>query len=189
MALKINRWLTFIDERDDPEGGVPLRKVAVVGVLANPYAGRRVADLDPLIRASAALGERVAEKALEAMRPFEAQGYGKGGVVGLNGEQEHANALLTTTFATPLRARLGGGKAWIPSMTKRAAPGADIDVPLAHKDALYVRSFYDGVTVTLHDAPHADEVAVIVVLSNRGRLGARVGGLRAEDIKGVDGLV
>jgi hypothetical protein len=189
MDLKVNRWLTFIDETDDPEGGMPLRKVAVVGVLANPYAGRYVADLDPLIRASAALGERMADKAAEAMRPFEAHGYGKGGVVGLNGEQEHVNALLTTTFATPLRARLGGGKAWIPSMTKRAAPGGDIDVPVAHKDALYVRSFYDGVAIKLHDAPHADEVAVIVVLTNRGRLRARVGGLRAEDIKGIDGLV
>jgi hypothetical protein len=188
MDLEANRWLTFVDETVDPEGGTPLRKVAVVAVLANPCAGRYVADLDPIIRASAALGERMAQKAAEAMRPFDAVGYGKGGVVGLNGEQEHVNALLTTTFAAPLRARLGGGKAWIPSMTKRAAPGAEIDVPVAHKDALYVRSFYDGVTVTLHDAPGADEIAVIVVLTNRGRLRARVGGLRPEDIKGLDGL-
>jgi hypothetical protein len=189
MDLEVNRWLTFIDERDDPEGGLPLRKVAVVAVLANPYAGSYVAGLEPLIQASAALGERMAEKAVEAMRPFEARGYGKGGVVGLNGEQEHANALLTTTFAEPLRARLGGGKAWIASMTKRAAPGVDIDIPVAHKDALYVRSLYDGVTVTLHDAPGPDEVAVIVALTNRGRLRARVGGLRPEDVKGADGLV
>jgi hypothetical protein len=189
MNLQVDRWLVFTDERNDPEGGVPLRKVAVVAVLANPHAGRYVADLDPLIRASPALGERMAEKAAEAMRPYEARGYGKGGVVGLNGEQEHANALLTTAFAEPLRARLGGGKAWISSMTKRAAPGATIDVPVAHKDALYVRAFYDGVTVTLHDAPGPDEVAVIVVLTNRGRLRARVGGLRSEDVKGVDGLV
>jgi hypothetical protein len=189
MDLEVNRWLTFTDESDDSEGGSPLRKVAVVAVVTNPYAGRYVADLDPLIRASAALGERMAEKAAGAMRPFEALGYGKGGVVGLNGEQEHATALLTTTFAEPLRTRLGGGKAWIPSMTKRAAPGADIDIPVAHKDALYVRSFYDGVTVTLHDAPGPDEIAVIVALTNRGRLRARVGGLRAEHVKGVDGLV
>jgi hypothetical protein len=188
MDLEAKRWLTFVDETIDPEGGMPLRKVAVVAVLANPCAGRYVADLDPIIRASAALGERMAQKAVEAMRPFDAVGYGKGGVVGLDGEQEHVNAVLTTTFAAPLRARLGGGKAWIPSMTKRAAPGAAIDIPVAHKDALYVRSFYDGVTVTLHDAPGADEIAAIVVLTNRGRLRARVGGLRPEDIKGLDGL-
>ena len=62
MDLKVNRWMAFTDERDDPEGGEPLRKVAVVAVIANPYAGRYVADLDPLIRASAGLGERMAEK-------------------------------------------------------------------------------------------------------------------------------
>ncbi|HWC46521.1 MAG TPA: amino acid synthesis family protein, partial [Casimicrobiaceae bacterium] len=76
-------------------------------------AGRYVADLGPLVEASVAVGERIAVKAAEAMLPFKALGYGKGGVVGLNGEQEHGNALLTTAFAEPLRARLGGGKAWI----------------------------------------------------------------------------
>lgn len=189
MELTVNRWMTSSQEQEDPDGGMPLRKVAVVAVLTNPYAGRYVEDLGPLIEASASLGERMAQLAADAMRPYDARGYGKGGVVGLNGEQEHVNALLTTTFAAPLRARLGGGRAWISSMTKRAAPGTAIDIPVNHKDALYVRSFYDGVTLTLHDAPGADEVAVIVALTNRGRLRARVGGLRPEQIKGADGLV
>ncbi len=79
---------------------------------------------------------------------------------------------------------MGGAEAWIPSFTKLAAPGCLIDVPLAHKDALYVRSHYDGVSVTLPpDAPAADEVALIVCLANRGRLNARVGGLNARDIR------
>lgn len=188
MPLSVRRWITFTDEQPDPEGGAPLRKIAVAAVLANPCAGRYVEDLAPLIAASAELGALVAQRAIEAMRPYSAWGYGKGGVVGLNGEQEHVNALLTTTFAEPLRARLGGGKAWISSMTKRAAPGASIDIPVNHKDALYVRSFYDGVSLTLHDAPGPDEVAVIVALTNRGRLRARVGGLRPEDVKAADGL-
>ncbi len=188
MKLTVRRWLTLTDETPCPDGGVPLRKVAVAAILANPYAGKYVDDLNPLIEASAALGERMAELAVAALRPYEAFGYGKGGVVGLNGEQEHVNALLTTTFATPLRARIGGGKAWISSMTKRAAPGTPIDIPVNHKDALYVRSFYDGVSVTLHDAPGADEVAVIVALTNRGRLRARVGGLKPEQVVGNDGL-
>jgi len=34
--------------------------------------------------------------------------------------------------------------------------------PLAHKDALYVRSHYDGITVTLHDAPLPDEIAIML---------------------------
>ena len=123
------------------------------------------------------------------MASYPVQSYGKGGVVGLGGELEHANAMLTTSFAAPLRDAVGGALAWIPSFTKLAAPGSTIDVPLAHKDALYVRSHYDGVTVTLPpDAPSFDEVALIVCLANRGRLNARVGGLSAHEIKARDGL-
>jgi hypothetical protein len=126
---------------------------------------------------------------MEAMGSYKVESYGKGGVVGLGGELEHSNAMLTTTFATPLREAVGGAEAWIPSFTKLAAPGCAIDIPLAHKDALYVRSHYDGVSVTLPpDAPAADEVALIVCLANRGRLNARVGGLAAKDIVGKDGL-
>lgn len=110
-------------------------------------------------------------------------------MVGLGGELEHANAMLTTVFATPLRAGSAAPRQWIPSFTKLAAPGCLIDVPLAHKDALYVRSHYDGVSVALPpDAPAADEVALIVCLANRGRLNARVGGLAANAIVGKDGL-
>ena len=45
MDLTVDRWLTFTDERSDPDGGDPLRKVAVVAVIDNPCAGRYVADL------------------------------------------------------------------------------------------------------------------------------------------------
>jgi len=38
------------------------------------------------------------------------------------------------------------------------------------------------------DSPAPDEVALIVVLANRGRIGARVGGLKASEIGGKDGL-
>jgi hypothetical protein len=107
----------------------------------------------------------------------------------LGGEQEHANALLTTTFADPLRAAIGGGKSWISSFTKQGPPGTPIDIPLACKDALYVRSHYDGMTIILPGAPQPDEIAVIFCVANRGRINARVGGLQFGDLKGQDGLV
>jgi hypothetical protein len=159
-----------------------------MAVIENPYAGRFVADLEPLITASEALGRELATLAINALSPHSAQSYGKAAVVGIAGEQEHGNALVTTAFAGPIRDAIGGGKAWISSITKRAGPGATVDIPLASKDALYVRSHYDGITVTLHDAPLPNEIAVLVALSNRGRLNARVGGLKLEEIKGVDGL-
>jgi Amino acid synthesis len=74
-------------------------------------------------------------------------------------------------------------------MTKRVASGATIDIPLAHKDALYVRSHYDGITITLPDAPGPNEIAIICAYASRGRTNHRVGGLAAGEIKGADGLV
>ena len=126
--------------------------------------------------------------AIALFAPHKPQSYGKGAVIGINGEQEHGVAMLTTVFGNVMREAAGGGKAWISSLTKRAAPGATIDIPLAHKDALYVRSHYDGITVTLHDAPLPDELAIICAFANRGRPHHRVGGLAAGDIKGADGL-
>ena len=189
MQLQIRKWHTFVDQTEAPAGEEPLRKIAVVAVVTNPYAGRYVEDLKPMIEASGARGRQMAERVVQAMHPYKGLSSGKGGIAGMAGEQEHVNALLTTAFAGPLRVALGGGKAWVSSMTKRGPPGTTIDIPFNHKDALYVRSFYDGITLTLHDAPAADEIAVIVGLANRGRIGARVGGLRPEDVKGADGLV
>ena len=192
MELKSRIIYTFIEHKLEEAGQraeMPLRKVAVAAVLQNPYAGKHVEDLRPLIDASAALGTQLSKAAVEALAPYKAQSYGKAGIVGMAGEQEQANALLTTTFANPLREAVGGGKAWISSFTKRAGPGGAIDIPLASKDALYVRSHYDGITITLHDAPQPDEVVIILCLANRGRLNARVGGLKFEDVKGQDGLM
>lgn len=192
MKLHIKRCYTFIEDRGTDTGtksGIALRKVAAVVVVDNPYAGRYVKNLDPMIKASAALGRELAAMAAAAMKPYKAQSLGKGAIVGVEGEQEHANALLTTAFAEPLRDALGGGKAWISSMTKVAMAGTPIDIPMNCKDALYVRSHYDGMTLMLPDAPMPDEIALILCLANRGRLNARVGGLRYEELKGQNGLV
>lgn len=191
MKPVLRRWFTVVDHKiteDGRSGDPPLRRVAAVAVVGNPCAGKSVEDLSPLIEHSAELGRFLADQAVRAIHPYRVTSYGKGGVVGLAGEQEHANALVTTVFAEPLRTAVGGGKAWISSMTKRAGPGCSIDVPLAHKDALYVRSHYDGMTVWLPESPMPDEIAVIICVANRGRIGARVGGLRAEEISAFDCL-
>ena len=189
--IRIKRVLTFLDETRVADGRdtVPsLRKAAAVAIIDNPYAGRFVQDLSPLTRASEALGREICAIAVRLLAPDQAVSYGKAAVVGSNGGQEHGNAMLTTVFGNVMREAIGGGKAWISSMTKRAAPGATIDIPLAHKDALYVRSHYDGMTVMLPDAPQPNEIAIIAVYATRGRPNHRVGGLAASAIKGQDGL-
>ena len=184
MDLKIRRTSTIVEERfveAGREADVPLRKVAVVAIIENPYLGRYVEDLSPLIKASPALGAQMAKPALAAMAPYGVQSYGKGGLVGIGGEQEHANALLTTVFANPFRDAIGRGEAWISSMTKVSAPGAVIDIPMNSIDDVYVRSHYDGMTLMLPDAPMPDEIALIFCLANRGRINARVGGMTYEE--------
>ena len=66
--------------------------------------------------------------------------------------------------------------------------GAAVDVPLGHKDAAYVRSHFDGMTVAVPDAPRRDEIVVVVVVTDSGRPLPRIGGLGAGEIEGRDGL-
>ena len=185
MMLSIRRTSVIISEqhvagRNDSAG--MLRKVAIVSILENPYAGRFVEDLSPLIDASASLGSTMAQRAVDVFGSESIQSYGKGGIVGLAGEQEHANALLTTTFANQFREVIGGGDAWISSVTKVGQPGSLIDIPMNHKDEVYVRSHYDTMSIVLPDSPLPDEIAIIFCLANRGRLNARVGGLTHEEV-------
>jgi hypothetical protein len=193
MDYRIRSWLTFSEEilaneTGRPSDGAPLRKLAVVCVLENPYAGRFSQDLSLLSKDSPLLGRDFGRRLVSLSNSEQISSYGKACIVGVDGEYEHGNALLTTAFADPVRDALGGGRAWISSTGKRGGPGTTIDVPLAHKDALYVRSHYDTMTLTLHDAPMPREIAVIFCAATRGRLHARLGGLAARDIQGRDGL-
>jgi hypothetical protein len=190
--LEIRKIYTFAEESFSEMGqtdGIPLRKVSVAAVLKNPYAGNYQQDLSSLIEDSKEIAQIITRQAVEAMGDYSIESYGKGAVVGIDGEQEHGVALVTTIFGNAFRESIGGGKAWISSVTKRSAPGVNIDIPLAHKDALYVRSHYDGMSLTLHDAPLPDEIVVICTVANRGRINARVGGISKDEVKGEDGLV
>ena len=97
-------------------------------------------------------------------------------------------ALLHPKLGTPLRNAVGGGKAIIPSVKKIGRMGDGIDIPLHFKDAAFVRSHFDGMTVSVNDAPKGDEILVAVAVTAGGRPHARVGGLKKEEAKGEDGL-
>lgn len=165
------------------DGGGPLTKVAVAVVFKNPYAGKPFTeDLSELIEASAGLGRLIGERANEAIGG-EVESHGKAVVVGTAGEQEHGNAAKTTEFGNPFREGFGGGKAWLPSTTKRSAPGATVDVPLCYKDEIWVRSHYDTITIQIEDAPAPDEIVLIGAVASRGRLNARVGGKTKDEVE------
>ena len=187
----VRRVLTFRSEEREREGrvaDVPLVKAAIAVVLNNPFAGRYVEDLSEAQDYSVGLGTMVGGLAAEALGE-PVLSYGKAAMAGLGGTQEHAVMYITTPFGDALRAAIGGGKAWIPSATCVASAGSALTVPLAHKDALYVRDHYDAMTIHAPtDAPRPDEVLVAVAVANRGRLDARLGGIPADEVQGQDGL-
>jgi hypothetical protein len=189
----VRKWLAFVEdtlanETGELADGALVRKMLLGVVLKNPYAGKFSANLDKLLENSSKLGAEFGRRLVDLAGKTEIVSYGKACVVGVQGEYEHGNALVTSAFADPVRNAVGGGKSWIPSTGKIGGPGTTIDVPLAHKDALYVRSHYDTITVTLADAPLPDEIVVLFASATRGRLHARLGGLKAEDVVGQDGL-
>lgn len=164
----------------------PLVKAWAAVLLRNPFAGRWAADLDALTSPSAALGEELGRRAAGLLGGRPVQSYGKGGIAGLAGEQEHVVACVTTVFGNAFRDAVGGGRAWISSTTKTAAAGNPIDIPLAFKDEVYVRSHYDAVTVHVPDGPRPDELLICVAVASSGRIHHRVGGMsRDEALEGV----
>jgi hypothetical protein len=189
----VRKWFTHVEdvlatETGRPADGDPVRRIVIAAAIHNPYTGRFGEDLGDIVAKSDELGREFGRRAVAAAGEAPIQSYGKACLVGTLGEYEHGNAFLTQVFADPVREAVGGGKSWVPSTGKVGVAGAVIDIPLAHKDALYVRSNYDTVSTSFGDAPRPDEIVVIFAFASRGRLHARLGGLTAAEVRGVDGL-
>ena len=191
--MEIRKIVTVVEETCREAGktlGKPTRKAAAMAVITNPYAGQYVEDLTPLIDASVEIGELLTKRAVEALgiAPEKVESYGKAAIVGINGELEHAAALLHPKLGTPIRANVGGGKAILPSTKKVGGPGTAIDVSLGFKNAAYVRTHFDAMEVRIADAPRDNEIVLIVAVTDSGRPLARVGGLTVDQAIGEDGL-
>ncbi|GAB0117253.1 amino acid synthesis family protein [Acidisoma sp. 7E03] len=172
-----------------PVAARPLKRAAVISVIANPFAGRYVEDIAFFMKDLEPLGEEMARALVQALGgdPRSVEGYGKGAIVGAAGELEHG-ALWHVPGGYAMRAALGEAKAIVPSAKKVGGPGTRLDVPITHVNASYVRSHFDAMEVGVPDGPRADELALVLVMTTGPRIHARVGGLAAGDIRGEDGL-
>ena len=193
MSADIRKIAVWVEETHQEIGkqiSPATRKAVAVAVISNPFAGRYVEDLTPLMDIGADLGGLLGDKCVAALgiSPDRAESYGKAVMVGENGELEHAAAILHPKLGAPLRKAVEKGAALVPSSKKMGGPGQVLDVPLGHKDAAYVRSHFDGIEVRLNDAPRANELLVAVAVTDSGRPLPRVGGLIHSDAKGSDGL-
>ncbi len=193
MTAKIRKLLVQVDETRIEMGrevSPPTRRALAIAVIANPCAGKYVENLDELIAIGEELGALLGQRCVQALgiAPGAAHSYGKAAIVGEGGELEHAAAILHPKLGAPLRQAVEKGAALVPSAKKMGGLGTAIDVPLGHKDAAYVRSHFDAIEARVADAPRAGEIVVAVAVTDSGRPLARIGGLKASEIQGTDGL-
>jgi hypothetical protein len=180
------RRLLVIRDTVHSEGGlpalVPVTRVAACAVIGNPLAGGPYDDLSDLVPLGEQLGDLLVKEAV-AVLPRPPVSYGKAAIVGLDGDIEHAAAILHPRMGRPMRAAIGGGKAIIPSNVKLAAAGTPIDVPLSDRDDIWLFDRIDTITVSVPGAPRAAEIVVVVALSDGGRPRPRIDkdGARAID--------
>ncbi len=192
-TAKIRKIVSIVEETQQEMGrpvDPPTRRAAAAAVIENPFAGEYVEDLDLLMTIGEELGAKLGRVAVMALgiEPSTVESYGKAAIVGSDGELEHAAAILHPRLGKPLRGEVGDGAALIPSTKKMGDLGTPIDVALGHKQAAYVRSHFDAMEVQVGDAPRANEIVVIVAITDSGRPHPRVGGLTADEIEGKDGL-
>ena len=172
-----------------PAPDTPLRRAACMTVIANPFAGRYVEKIEGFMKDLEPLGIEMAQHCIDALGGDASvvEGYGKGAIVGTNGELEHG-ALWHVPGGYAMRDKIAESMAIVPSTKKVGAPGTRLDVPVTHTNASYVRSHFDAMEVGLSDAPKADEILLVLVMTTGPRIHARVGGLKAKDVAGKDGL-
>lgn len=189
---KVRKFLTITEEiyhEGGPVSAEPLKRAAIVAVIENPFAGAYHAEIAGFMKDLEPLGLTMARRLIDALGgdPAAIQGYGKGAIVGQAGELEHG-ALWHVPGGYAMREALGDAKAIVPSTKKVGGPGTRLDVPVTHINASYVRSHFDAMEVGVPDGPRANEIALVLVMTTGARVHARVGGLKADEIKGEDGL-
>jgi Amino acid synthesis len=190
--VQIRKRVLLVEEifhEGGPVASKPLRRAAALVVIRNPYAGGYVEKIEDFMDDLKPLGLEMARSLVAALGgdPKAVEGYGKGAIVGSAGEIEHG-ALWHVPGGYAMRDVLGGAKAIVASTKKVGGPGARLDIPITHINASYVRSHFDAMELGIADAPRADEILLALVMTTGARVHARVGGLKASEIKGEDGL-
>lgn len=176
------RKITILTEEllRDGHGSLPtsVLRAAAAAVIRNPWAGSPVStDLALETERIAPILAKVLTDRLTAALggADEIEAFGKSAVVGLNGEIEHAAALIHTPFFGNLVREFLEGTSILSFSDDRAEPGTSIAVPMWHKEAASTRSHYQTLTLSLTDAPHPDEIVVIAAASTGSRPHPRIG--------------
>lgn len=170
-----------------PPRDIPLKMGCIAVVLQNPYAGRYVEDLEPFVKDATVMANELVPELIDALGGADKiEAYGKGAIVGLNGELEHG-AIWHIAGGWPMRSFLPKAKSIVPAAKVVASAGTRLQIPLHHIEASYVRSHFSTMDVGIVDGPRPDELLYALVMSTGTRVHERLGGLRAAEIKVGDG--
>lgn len=147
------------------------RKVTVAAVINNPYAGQYIDDLEPLYDLGREIGGLLAERGVQALNvePDDIEAYGKGAIIGVDGEIEHAAAVMHPRFGGPVRKAVGHGNDIIPSTKKLGGPGSVLVMPITQKDSIWSFDHMDASEIVIADAPKSNEMVIAVALAIGGR--------------------
>src|SRR5262245_54401885 len=127
------RKIAVLTEEIFHEGGltpnVPRRRAAAMALVKNPFAGRYVEELQGAMEDLKPLGLELTDRLIAALGGDGSviEGYGKGAIVGTEGELEHG-ALWHVPGGYAMRERLGEAKAIVPSAKHIGAFGSRLDV-------------------------------------------------------------
>ena len=161
----------------------PLRQVASVAVVENPWVGGGAEqDLGPEAREVApVLGKILSDQVVSALGGVDdVATFGKAALVGTEGELEHAGALIHTPYFGNIVRELLEGTSVLCFADGRAIPGTDVRIPLWHKTHATSRDHYQTIDVHLTDAPREDEICVVVAASDGPRPFPRLGDRRTD---------
>ena len=174
-------FLETIHHDGGPPADKPLLKGAIASVLANPYAGRFEPDLAPWMEALKPLAVDMTHQLLAAMNvaPDAITSFGKGAIVGVDGELEHA-AIWHAPGGHGMKSVLKA-RGFVTAGQIMGSIGAHLHIPLVYVNSPWVRSHFDAVDISIADAPRPREIVFALAMSTGGRIHARLGGLTAEE--------
>jgi hypothetical protein len=194
-SIHVRKIVVSVEEIRHDNGPVPAKPLlqgSAALVIANPFAGRYEADLMWMMDALKPYGLEMSQRLVAALGGADKiEAYGKGAVVGVEGEFEHG-ALWHVPGGYAMRELIKApdgsmSKAIVPSTEKLGVAGTAIDIPMHHINAAYVRGHFNSMEVRVQDAPRPRELVYILAMATGGRIHARVGGLKIEEISKWDG--
>ena len=180
MSLGVRKFAVFIEETLVECGRAadkPITSIVVAAVLPNPWAGDGfVEDLDPEIqRIASGLGAEMTRRLVGLMAPDRVEAFGKAACVGVNGEIEHASALIhTLRFGNQFREAVHG-TTYLSFTNTRNAPGALLSLPMIHKSETGKRSHFLTTNFQIADSPGPDAILIAIGASDGGRAHPRIG--------------